>query len=343
MKISREKLLWALEMTKPGVATKEVIEQSTKYIFWNGRVLTYNDEISVSAPLEDSTLEGAVEAKPLYDLVSRLEDENLSLSHDENSLRIKTSRINVKLPLQPVALPFPVLERFENPGEEKPVPENLMQALRFCAPCCSTNLGRIALTCVHVTKDFAEATDGFQAVRYRFAGTMPVEEFLIPAAAVRELSGYEITAIFENNDEEDTWIHFSAKAGVRFSVRKIDVQFPAVDKILTLDESIPIRFPADVIGAVNRAKIFASADGTGLDKLKVRLDSGKLTFLAEGEFGHFEETCEVDSEASASFATFLDPLRNALTNSSECQFAKNRISFSGENWQYVIAVTKDEE
>ena len=48
MKLNKADLQRALEIVKPGLANKEMIEHSTSFAFINGKVITYNDEISLS-------------------------------------------------------------------------------------------------------------------------------------------------------------------------------------------------------------------------------------------------------------------------------------------------------
>jgi len=53
MKINKNELKNALEIVKPGLANKEIIDQSTSFAFMNDCIVTYNDEISVSHPVKD--------------------------------------------------------------------------------------------------------------------------------------------------------------------------------------------------------------------------------------------------------------------------------------------------
>ena len=62
MQINRQNLQKALEIVKPGLSNKEIIEQTTSFAFIDGKVVTYNDEISICHPVEGLTLEGAVKA-----------------------------------------------------------------------------------------------------------------------------------------------------------------------------------------------------------------------------------------------------------------------------------------
>ena len=78
MKISRVELLEALEKVKPGLANKELIEQSTSFAFIGDRVVTYNDEISVSHTVKGlENMRGAIKAKTLYEFLARVKDRKL--------------------------------------------------------------------------------------------------------------------------------------------------------------------------------------------------------------------------------------------------------------------------
>ena len=48
--MKKAELIKALEAVRPGLANKEMIEQSTSFAFMKDRVVTYNDEISISYP-----------------------------------------------------------------------------------------------------------------------------------------------------------------------------------------------------------------------------------------------------------------------------------------------------
>ena len=76
MIINREELLKQLESVLPGLSTREIIEQSSCFIFKDETVNTYNDEIACS---QKSVLkiEGAVQALPFISLLRKLKEEEL--------------------------------------------------------------------------------------------------------------------------------------------------------------------------------------------------------------------------------------------------------------------------
>ena len=72
MKINKVELQEALEKVKPGLASRELIEQSTSFAFMGDRVVTYNDEISISHPVKNLDVTGAVKAQTLYAFLNKI-------------------------------------------------------------------------------------------------------------------------------------------------------------------------------------------------------------------------------------------------------------------------------
>ena len=89
MKVKKENLRNALEIVKPGLSNKELIEQSTSFAFIKGRVVTYNDEISISHPVEDLKNSGAIKAEELYALLSKIKEEEIDIVPQEAEILIK--------------------------------------------------------------------------------------------------------------------------------------------------------------------------------------------------------------------------------------------------------------
>ena len=88
MKINKSDLVSALEKVKSGLSSKEAILQSTSFAFLGGNVVTYNDEISLSHPVEGLEITGAVQATELYQLLKKLKQEEISLEVSENEILI---------------------------------------------------------------------------------------------------------------------------------------------------------------------------------------------------------------------------------------------------------------
>jgi len=88
MKIEKSKLQEALRIVEPGLAEKEIpyLEQSKSFAFVGGKIITYNDEISISHPIEGwGDIEGVIQAKKLYDLLSKLSAKELDIFINKKS------------------------------------------------------------------------------------------------------------------------------------------------------------------------------------------------------------------------------------------------------------------
>ena len=91
MKINREELLKVLDAVAPGLATKGLIEQTQSFIFKDGFVMTYNDEISIRHSFT-GPFEGAVKAVELHQLLNKTKEKELEFEATQNELLIKGKR-----------------------------------------------------------------------------------------------------------------------------------------------------------------------------------------------------------------------------------------------------------
>ncbi len=340
MQINKMELQIALEKVKPGLASKEIIEQSTSFAFMGGRIVTYNDEISISHPVKDLNVTGAVKAQSLYAFLSKIKRDEIILEWEENQVVIKAGRSKAGLVLeQEIKLP---VEEVGEIGKWKELPPGFLEALRFCYPCCSKDMSRPILTCVYVKEKEIQASDSFQIVKYQLEKKIPVKPFLLPASAAHELVKYDVKEIAEGSG----WYHFKTEDGTIFSSRVFDGEFPSIAKFLKFD-GVEIAFPKTSIQALDRAQVFAkNSDFAGImATVEVEVSKDQIKFASKDESGWFEETIKTSYKGDKiKFITGAGFLINLLTHSnSSCVYGVNRIKFNGENWTHVIATTSDGE
>ena len=179
MKINKKELIKALTTVKPGLASKEMIEQSTSFCFLDNTVVTYNDEISISCPVPGIELKGAVNAVELYAFVNKVKTEEIDLSINENEILLKAGRSKAGLTLTAeVVLP---IEEIGKINKWKKLPDKFLDGLAFASAACSRDMSRPVLTCVHINKDVIEGTDSFRAARYFLKESVPIKPTLLPA------------------------------------------------------------------------------------------------------------------------------------------------------------------
>ena len=86
MKIDRKTMLATLESVRSGLSSfKELLEQSCSFVFKEGRVYTFNGEVSLNAELkmsEGNEVNFAVPAEDLVKLLAKLPDEEIARRHE---------------------------------------------------------------------------------------------------------------------------------------------------------------------------------------------------------------------------------------------------------------------
>lgn len=338
MKINKTELLKALEIVKPALANKEMIEQSTSFAFMNGRIVTYNDEISISHPIEGLKIEGAIQAEELYQLLKKIKKEEIEIQLKENEIVLQAGRIKAGLTLQQeIKLP---LEEIEEQGKWKTLPENFITALQFALPSCSRDMSRPVLTCVHVSKGgFVEGSDGYCVSRHQLGKEGSIDTFLLPATSAAELIKLEPMEFTKG----EGWVHFRTEEGTVFSGRVFTDDFPNTSGLLKV-KGKEIIFPKTVNDILDRAAVFAKRDHFLDESIDVCLEENqiKVSCKSETTSAWFEETANMRyKEGHASFSITPYLLRSILLQTQNCILGENCLKFQSDKWEY-IAILKGE-
>ena len=96
MKVKKSELVDALSKVKPGLAKKEIVEQATHFIFSQGEIITFNDQISIMHPF-DCDFDFSVKGEEFFKIVSGITEEEIDLSLKDNTLHIKSKTINIRM------------------------------------------------------------------------------------------------------------------------------------------------------------------------------------------------------------------------------------------------------
>jgi DNA polymerase III sliding clamp (beta) subunit (PCNA family) len=342
MKINKTELQTALEKVKPGLANKEIIEQSTHFAFMGDRVVTYNDEISISCKVPNLDLTGAVSAQELYTFLSRIKVDEIEAEVTESEIRLKTGKSTAGLVLYPeIKLPLEELGEIE---DWHLLPEDFIKVLSFCRFSCSRDMSRPILTCVHVGLDYMESSDNVRFTYRALEDEIPVPEFLIPATTVQDLARYAVTEIATSKG----WVHFrTADETVTFSCRIFDDNYPNTDKILHLDEEpVEIILPKGLPEVLDRASVFAKAQFDSDTMVTVTLKDKKLLVEAKNAAGWFEETLPVRyTDDPIKFIINPAFLEEMLDKTASCFIGGNKIKFGNEDkdgWTHIIGLVEAE-
>lgn len=335
MKIDRKQLLKALDIVKPGLSNKEAIEQSSTFAFIKGRVVTYNDEISVSHPLPElEDIEGVIDADKLFSILSRYSTDEVEMSLNEKSqIVIKSGRAKAGLTLQ-TEIRLPLDQEVSEKGKWHPLPRNFVEAVSFVMTAASRDPSKPMLGCVHVRKvGVVEATDSYQLAQFELESSVKIEDTLIPATSIVKLIKLEnVHMVAEGNG----WIHFKTKDDTVFSCRILSEDtFPDTAPAFKLEGS-QLVMPKTINDILDRAAVFSKRDNVLSEEVIISVEDKRLKVSSKDGVGWFEEDVNANYKGS-SFAFALAPylLKTILNKTQACIVSKNKLKFEGTGWQYV--------
>jgi hypothetical protein len=332
MRVEREALLRKLEAVAPGLATKEAVQQSSCFVFRDGKVVTFNDEIACSIAC-DLGLTGAVAAKPLLELLQKLAEKEVDLTIGENEAELlvkgKGRRAGITLEKE-ITLPTAAIDYSD---EWQKLSPEFCDAVAVVQRCAGKDPNNFHLMCVHITPTAVEACDNYQLARYPVK--TPVDACLVKRDSIKHVTGLGVTEVAQTK----TWLHFRNPTGLVFSVRRETGDFVELDAVLAT-EGTPTTLPGGLAEAVEKAEIFSSENSEN-NMVKLTLKNNQLRIEGMGASGWFEERKDVKWNGEA-LSFKIDPkmLVEITTKTNDCQIAPGKLRVDGGKFTSVTCLEK---
>jgi len=351
MKINRQELLDILKAVKPGLASKEMIEQSTSFVFEKGRVYTYNDEVAISHPAPKG-LTGIVQAKEFYSLLDKLKDEEIEIECTSKELKIQSRRKKAGILLEKEIL-LPIKE-INTPSKWKKLPKLFIDAIDFCVFSASTNMSRPELTCLFISKNIVQSCDGFRMSEYNMGKSKVEKEFLLPATSAILLKDYapKEYAITKG------WGHFKNGQGTIFSCRLGEGNFPDIKRHFEVS-GIELEMPKKLLSGLSRADIFANNQSgnnpynSDTPYVLVNLEKGKMSISSKNSAGWFKEDIRVkykgtpiSFEVNSNFLKKILPILEVTYINKEDKNLPEKtgkLSFKGDNFVHCFTILLEDK
>lgn len=331
MQANRKALLETLESVQPGLSHEGTIEQSDCFVFQDGRVFSYDDEVACSAAC-DLELVGAVTAKPLLELLQKLPEEVVELELGEATLGVKGQRRKAEVRMQHEVLL--AIDQIDWPEEDdwRELPKEFCEAAEVVRQCVGKDDSQFALTCLHITPKHLEACDNWQATRYPLK-TGFASEMLIRSRAVLHLAHMSVVECAEG----ENWVHFRNAAGVSISCRRYMEDYESLDEIVKVDGS-EITLPDGLETAADIARVF-SRDNSENDKIELCLDKNRLSIVGEGQNGKYREVKRIDYKGERlKFRISPTMLKSVLARSLQCHISEERLWIDAGKFVYVTVL-----
>lgn len=325
-KINRQTLVKTLNLLRPGLSNKDILEGGQCFNFHKDTIVTFNDIMSISIPLKTG-IEGAIKAEEFYKLLDKITADELTLTRKENEIRVVAGKVRAGLQIHnKVIPPQPVNNGFE------PLPTDFKQAINFCQFSASRDMTRPHLTCLHIQGNKISCSDNWRITQMIMADKSPYD-FLLPAETVQHLVKYNLTHVALDK----AWVHFGdEESGLTFSCRLKMADFINVDKFFEVDGAM-VRLPEGLVEAIDRVKIMVDGDSDLDLQVKLHLENNKLTIRGQKEIGWVEEEIAIDyDDKPAIFQANPIFLAEILSRTKEMRVNDRLCFFWGENFRHVM-------
>jgi len=326
MKLNREKLVEACKAVMSGVVEKEIIPQSSNFIFQNDRIYSFNDEIAVSHPFEVG-FEGAVPAKEFLAFISKVKSEQITLKLDKNELLLVGSKAKAGLRLEGISL---TLGDIDTPNKWIELPAEFNNAISFCLFSACTDDSKPILQNIHVKGGYVESCDNYRITRYdmgRTASKSFQDELLIPAKAAKDIVSQKPIEL----GITDGWLHFRNDNGVTFSCRIVDAEYPDFAQFLECTGE-EFEFPTTLSEVLGRADVMS--DGK---KVTVILENDLMTISTENQSGWFEESIEIKYKGKdCEFEILPLFLKSIVKHKGKVVLSEQVLMFDNDNFKHIV-------
>lgn len=351
MNIKRKELQAALQRCLPGVESgATLLTGADSFIFKDGMIHSYNDNISVSVPfiipMDEGALEGAVKAKEFYAIVSKLPSDEIKLAINEGSWSLKSGAASVELTL----LESSVLEHVHGITTDAawfPLPANFLSALQRCKFGCN----RSAMSGIYVNGKYMMSTDEMRINQFQMDAD--VEPFWIADPQAGELM--KLNGLIEYR-LIDSWAQFRTGDGTAFSCKRLQHNKFPFEKILNLikahakeETDLAFVLPAKLVESVERAASFAM-DIDSFSAIRLTFNKANIEVHSEKATGKFTEKVPWDKPVEHEFEPIIvympyqsigyGVLRSTniyIKQTARGESVIKRLVFQGENLVHLVS------
>lgn len=329
MRVNRENLLQILASVQAGLSQKESTDQSDAFVFSDGEVITFNDELACTAKC-DIGFEGAIRAASFLAILGKLDEDEIKIESGDGELIIKGKRRKAGLKIEADIL-MPI-DAIEEPEEWLDLNPDFIEALHVVQQCISGDESKFALTCVHIHPNWIEACDSTQLLRYRFK-TGVKKSVLLRGISSKNIAPLSMTEISHG----ENWLHFRNSSDVVLSCRLFLETFPDMKHIFEHGGE-KFRLPKGLKEATEKAEVFSS-ESSSSNLVQISLRPGRVTVRGSGTAGWYSEKKKSDYEGKPlSFLIAPSLIEHITSKYSACLISEKFLTVETKKFTYVTCI-----
>jgi hypothetical protein len=300
-------MLAVLDKARPGITPKDQMEQGSSFIFADGRVHTFNDNIAVSVPFDFDFDDCAVPSKPILGLLRKMNNKEVNLEIKEGHLIVKAGRSRSKIKIEKeIVLNYGKYAEVEGKFKKFPVTKELLKkAFDAVGPTVCTDTAFRHLCGIHLLSRngaiWAESGRKVQYTTYRVVEESKAKlDLNIPIDSYKALMRLGA----KKYCKESGRIHFQCEGDVKFSAWYTAEGYPVIPIDAWRKEAkkaTKITFPKNIHETLDRTYDF-SIDNIDHDAfISIAVKDGVAIIKAVGNMGEITEKCKVKTAKDCYF------------------------------------------
>lgn len=344
--VVKDTFIRRLDEVSPGLSVKDIVEQSSSFVFADGYVWTFNEEVACKVPSGLAhSVRGAVQAKKLADLLKNLPGAQIRVSVEGGQFKVREvgSKREAWLAMEPeITLP---VDSVETPDSWVELDPDFLEAVKHVRDSAGRNEAEPLFTCVHIHPEWVEASDNNQMTRWNLA--VPIERpIVVRAAAVKHVPDLALTEF----GETPNWAHFRSPeqdghGGLVLSCLKYQAEYHELSHLLEPVTGTKVEFPPNLDKAAKIAEIF-SQDNVDQNFVTITIRPGKpkaeLKIESRSVNGGYRDRLPITYDGPAQ--RFMVPPRvlvGFLDKHSECVITEDhkfRVTGAGGVWTHLVSI-----
>jgi hypothetical protein len=340
----RAELLRCLEAADVARDRADGIQQSSAFVFRNGRVLAFNEEILCKArtglPKEFFAV---VAGGPLLEVLRRMggpapregepaAGDQITLAPMDGYLKVRgAGRRWAKIGTEKdLLLP---LDEVGRPGVWHPLPGEFAEAVKMVQESCAADDKKLIWNCVRLAPGWVEASDSWQFCRYELA--LPVEA---PVLVRRKAAKHAADTGMSEVSDANGWVHFRNGSGLLMSCQRYEEDYPDAAAVLATAGDRAV-LPKSLAADAEFAEIF-SAEYSDDNKVTVDLRPGELRLTGVGVSGRAGVGPVRVKYKGRPLAFRVGPkiLAGIVSRHTEVSVSEKLLKAAGRRWAYVTTV-----
>jgi DNA polymerase III sliding clamp (beta) subunit (PCNA family) len=328
MKTNRKDLLNALKNLLPAIDIKGAHELYPSFIFSENKIMAYNNEILISCEFQHE-ISGSVKSKKLYELISKLKEDEIDILVDETELRINSKKIKVGLQFtSEISIPKIQIDN----SLFTPLPDNFNKGLDFCLFSASTDQAKFPFTTLLVKEGQIISCDNHRGTRYNLNSKIE-NEFIIDAKIIKNFTEYKSNSYYIT----DEWLPFKNEENIIFSCHRLQGKYPDTTSVFSV-EGDTIIFPESLQEALSHTKIIND------EMVSFHVIGNKIIIRGFASEGWIEEEIEMEGEFKEVFFK-INPkfFQEILLKAKDSTIvSESKMLFNGEDFVHTIALVSKE-